>query len=57
MVDRNKYLTIRASDEEISMLRVLAEEEGLTASDYLRQFIRREYVAKHGSKAARKPKR
>ena len=39
------------------MLRVLAEDAGLTASDYVRQFIRRAYADKHGSKPPKKPKK
>jgi hypothetical protein len=56
MVDRGRYLTLRASDEEISMLRALAEDEGLTSSDYVRQFIRRTYADKYGTKSPKKPK-
>jgi hypothetical protein len=37
-------LNVRISDEEVDMLRALAERAGLTASDLLRQYIRREYA-------------
>jgi len=51
-------LTIRASTEEVEMLRALAEREGLTASDYLRLFIRRAHAEAFGAaKPRKKPKR
>lgn len=53
MVDRSRYITIRASDEEATMLRMLAETEGITGSDFLRLYIRRAYADKFGD---RKPK-
>lgn len=46
MVDRNRYITIRSSDEEAAMLHELAEVEGITASDYLRLYIRRSHTEK-----------
>jgi hypothetical protein len=54
MVDRAKYLTLRASDEEIAMLRALAEADGLSASDVVRQFIRRTYAERFGDKPPKK---
>lgn len=53
MVDRDRYLTLRASKEERDMLKALAEREGLTASDYVRQFIRRAYEKAFSGKARR----
>jgi uncharacterized protein (DUF1778 family) len=41
MPERGLYLTLRVSEEEREMLRELAERDGLSASDVVRQFIRR----------------
>jgi DNA-binding GntR family transcriptional regulator len=38
------------SDEELAMLRALAERDGLSASDVLRLFIRRAYAEAFGDK-------
>ncbi len=48
---------MNVSDEELEMLRELAEAEGLTASDYLRSTIRRDHREKLRGKAPKKPKR
>jgi len=40
---RSNQLHIMLSDEELAMVRGLAEANGLSASDYIRQFIRREH--------------
>ena len=53
MVDRDSKLTIRIADEEVAMLRALAEKDGISASDVLRLFIRRAYAEAFGTK---KPK-
>jgi hypothetical protein len=46
------------SEEELTMVRELAEANGLTTSDYIRQFIRREHGALPVSRKPRpKPKR
>jgi hypothetical protein len=42
---RSNQLHIMLSDEELTMVRELAEANGLTSSDYIRQFIRREHGA------------
>jgi hypothetical protein len=40
------------------MLRVLAEEDGLTSSDFVRQYIRGEWIRRYGSVTPKaKPKR
>jgi hypothetical protein len=45
------------SDEEQTMVRELAEANGLSASDYIRQFIRREHAEQVASRKPRsKPK-
>jgi len=41
--DRPNQLKILVSDDELRMLRELAERDGVTASDYVRLFIREEY--------------
>lgn len=49
------------SDDELAMLRQLAEADGITASDFLRMQIRRQYGERFGAtaqpKAKPKPKR
>ncbi|HZO11934.1 MAG TPA: ribbon-helix-helix protein, CopG family [Polyangiaceae bacterium] len=57
MVERTKQLTIRIAEEEIEMLRDLAEREGLTGSDILRQFIRRRHAELFGVPKRRRKKR
>jgi len=42
------------SDEEWRMLQQLADATGVTASDYVRQFVRREHGAKFGVKPKKK---
>lgn len=37
-------LKFRVSDDELEMVRSLAEQRGLTVADYLRQLIRREHA-------------
>jgi hypothetical protein len=54
MVERDRLLAIRTSAEEAAMLKVLAEAERISQSDYVRLFNRRAYAEKFGAK---KPKR
>jgi hypothetical protein len=42
MVERGKKLTIRVADEELAVLQGLAEAAGVTASDYVRNWIRQQ---------------
>jgi hypothetical protein len=52
---RPQLFTARMTREEISMVQQLAAEDGISASDFVRQFIRRAYVERHGAlKTARK---
>lgn len=44
MVERDRRLSIRIAEEEWQMLKALAEREGLSASDFVRVFIRRAYA-------------
>lgn len=41
---RPNQLKILVSDEELEMIRALAERQGQTVADYLRQLLRREYA-------------
>lgn len=40
--ERPNQFKILLSDEELEMLRELAERDGVTASDYVRLFVRKE---------------
>jgi hypothetical protein len=40
-IQRNNSFHLLLSDDEAKLLRLLAEREGLTASDYLRTLLRR----------------
>jgi predicted DNA binding CopG/RHH family protein len=42
--DRDKSFRVRVSEEELRMVQELAAAEGLTASDYVRLFIRRTHA-------------
>jgi hypothetical protein len=46
MVDRHRTrnLNVRIDDDEGRMLRALAEREGVSASDIVRQYIRRAFA-------------
>lgn len=52
-LDRTYMLRVKMSDDERRMLEALALRQGLTASDIVRQLIRRE----HEAKAEGEPKR
>jgi len=41
-IERNNSFHLMLSDDELKLLRLLAEQEGLNASDYLRLLIRRQ---------------
>jgi predicted DNA-binding protein len=41
---RERAVTIRVTDEEAEMLWALAKSQGLTASDILRQYIRKAHA-------------
>lgn len=57
MVDRDRALTVRMSDEEIAKLHALAERDGVSQSDFVRLFIRRAYAEAFGDKRPPKPKK
>jgi hypothetical protein len=54
--ERTTMFQVRMSDEEISMLRALAERKGVTASDFVRLFVRDAFAATFGDKPPKKPK-
>ena len=54
LVDRNRATTIRMSDEEVAMLQALAEESGLSVSDYVRQYVRKAHAERLGSRVTKK---
>jgi predicted DNA binding CopG/RHH family protein len=54
LLQRDKKLTVMMSDRELVMIRELAEHEGLSVSDWLRQALRRAHAEAFG---APKPKR
>jgi hypothetical protein len=55
--ERANQFKIMMSDEELSQLRRIAEHEGLTASDIVRQFVRRRHLELFGAPEPKKPKR
>jgi uncharacterized protein (DUF1778 family) len=44
MVERDRMLNVRISDDEDRMLKALAEHQGMSISDVLRQYIRRAFA-------------
>jgi antitoxin component of RelBE/YafQ-DinJ toxin-antitoxin module len=44
---RENIFQIRISEDERRMLQVIADEDGLTSSDVVRQFIRREWLRRY----------
>jgi len=58
MVDREKRINIRVSEQEAEMLAELAEAEGLSQSDFLRLYIRRVHSERFTPKPGKtKPKK
>ncbi len=54
---RNESLRIRMSAREKAMMQELADIEGLTASEYIRHFVRREHLARFGASKRKKARR
>jgi hypothetical protein len=54
---RTQLFTARMTREEIAMVQQLAAEDGISASDFVRQFIRRAYVKRHGGLKLPRPRR
>jgi hypothetical protein len=53
---RDQLFQLRVTADEKRMLEALAEREGLTASDKVRQLIRKDYAATFGEEPAKRPK-
>jgi uncharacterized protein (DUF1778 family) len=54
--NRTELLTVRMTLEEMAMLKELAEADGISASDFVRQFVRRAHGERNGPKPRPKPK-
>jgi hypothetical protein len=52
-IERTNSFHLMLSDDELSLLRMLAERDGLNASDYLRSLIRREAGGNSGDRMSR----
>ena len=50
-------MTVRMAPEEMAMVKDLAKSEGMSASDLVRQFIRRTHAERFGEGRKAKPKR
>lgn len=51
--ERSRFFQMRISDEELRMLNAIAEADGLSASDVVRQLIRRSFTERWPSKPKR----
>jgi hypothetical protein len=54
--NRTALLTVRVTPEEMTMVKELAEADGISASDFVRLFVRRAHSERFGSKSRAKPK-
>lgn len=54
---RDRSIRVAATTEELEMLHRLAEDAGITASDLIRMFVRREHAARFGEGRKTKAKR
>ena len=52
--ERDKSFRVRVSDDELRMVQELADADGITASDYVRLFIRRAHAEKFPPKTKTK---
>jgi uncharacterized protein (DUF1778 family) len=43
-VEREKMLNVRITDDEDRMLKALAEHQGMSVSDVVRQYVRRAFA-------------
>lgn len=55
-VARERSIRVRVSDEEREMLHALAESDGVSASDYVRLSIRKDYAERFGGKPPKNKK-
>jgi DNA-binding GntR family transcriptional regulator len=56
-LNRDQKFQLRLTDEERQMLEAIADRDGLSAADVVRQLVRREYAATLGREQPKKPKR
>ena len=56
-IRRNRRLSMLISEDERAMLQQVADADGLTPSDYIRQHIRRAHAERFGAAKAKKRKR
>jgi hypothetical protein len=57
MVARGRNLNVRMTNEELAMLRDVAERNGFSLSDAIRQLVRRAYAEPAPARPKKKPKR
>jgi uncharacterized protein (DUF1778 family) len=50
MKERDKSLRARVSEDELRMVQELADADGVTASDFVRLFIRHAHAERFGDK-------
>ncbi len=55
-IERARVFQLRVTDEELAMMRALADDRGLTASDVVRLFVREAYRERFGDKKPKKPR-
>jgi hypothetical protein len=55
-IDRDLMFHVRMADDERRMLEALAEQEGLTASDWVRMTIRRSFTERFGERRPKQKK-
>ncbi len=56
MVDRPKLLNVRMTEAEIEMIKELAEADGLSQSDIVRQLVRHAHAERFGPSPRGRPK-
>lgn len=47
MLSRERILSVRVSSEEFEAVTRMADEDGITVSDVVRMFLRREYTRRY----------
>jgi hypothetical protein len=53
-VEREKMLNVRITDDENRMLKALAEHQGMSVSDVIRQYVRRAFAETFSPKRAKR---
>jgi len=54
---RDKLLNVRMLETETAMLAELAEHDGVSVSEWIRNVVRREHALTFGAKPRKKPKK